>query len=193
MDPPTFYREVGVLGSALVAEIEAWASRQVGEPASFWISKTEKRVNLDLRKSQVRFLHPGEPLADRIVSRLKPVAERALPTLGAPVEPLEPGLLQHSVYPTAGGHHVWHQDRALQGDLPPEVQRRRVSLSVLLQAAEDGGRLELAPVGAVHASVDDAVAFLSERIHRVTPVRAGRRVSLTTWFLARECQDPTVG
>lgn len=179
-----------MLGSTLMAEIEAWASRRVGEPASFWISRTEKRVNLDLRKSQVCFLHPGEPLADRIVSRLKPVAERALPALGAPVEPLEPGLLQHSVYPAAGGHHAWHQDRGLQGDLPPEVQRRRVSLSVLPQAAEDGGRLELAPVGAVHASVDDAVAFLSERVHRVSPVREGVRVSLTTWFLAPERSPP---
>ena len=185
-DPPTHYREVGVLGSALIGEIEAWAARQASEPASFWVSRTEKRVNLDLRKAQVRFLHPGEPLADRIVARLMPVAVRALSFLGTPDTPVVPGLLQHSVYPTDGGHHTWHPDRGRQKDLPLRVKRRRLSMSVLLRAADDGGVLELADVGAVEASVDEAVAFLPERIHRVSPVRAGNRVALTTWFLAPE-------
>lgn len=192
MDAPTHYREGGVLGSTLMEEIEAWASRQESEPASFWVSKTKKQVNLDLRKSQVLFLYPGEPLADRIFARLMPVAERALLHLGAPSEPLEPGLLQYSLYPTDGGHYVWHVDRGRRGRLPPEVQRRRLSLSVLLRAAEDGGLLELAEGGPIEVSVDEAVAFLPERVHRVSPVRAGVRVSLTTWFLAAEGLRPPV-
>lgn len=175
-----------MLGSTLRKEIEAWALRHESEPAGFWVSRTEKRVNTDLRKAQLRFLHPGQLLADRIVARLMPVALRALSHLGMPDEPLEPGLLQHSVYPTDGGHHTWHPDRGRQEDLPAQVKRRRLSMSVLLRPADDGGVLELADVGAVEASVDEAVAFLPRRIHRVSPVRAGSRVSLTTWFLAPE-------
>ena len=181
------------MGSTLLKEIEAWALRRKSEPASFWVSKTEKRVNLDLRKAQLRFLHPGEPLADRIAARLLPVALRALSHLGEPDEPLEPGLLQHSVYPTDGGHHTWHPDRGRKENLPAAVKRRRLSMSVLLRAADDGGVLELAEVGAVEASVDEAVAFLPGRIHRVTPVRAGNRVALTTWFLAPEGPQGAAG
>lgn len=181
-----FYREAGALGRTLLAEIETWASHQKAEPGSFWVSKTRKRVDSAVRKSQVRFLHPGEPLADRIVADLMPVAERALLRLGRPDERLEVGLLQHSVYPTDGGHHAWHPDRKRDGVLPPEVTRRRLSVSVLLKAAEEGGLLELAEVGAVESGVGEAVAFLPERIHRVSPVRAGERISLTTWFLGRE-------
>lgn len=188
-----FYRQVGALGPALIDEVTEWASRQAGKPGGFWVSEREQRVDLGLRKSRVLFLRQGETLADRILARLSRVAECAAPELGLPRMPLTAPLVQHSVYPSDGGHYTWHPDISARPNLPEHVTRRRLSMSVLLQPADDGGLLELEGVGSVDLSVDEAVAFLPHRRHRVSPVLAGERVSLTAWFLAPERLNPRIG
>lgn len=180
------YRQTRALGPALIDEVTEWASRQVGEPGGFWVPEREQRVDLGLRKSRVLFLHRGERLADRILAKLSRVVECAAPRLQLPEMPLTAPLVQHSVYPSDGGHYTWHPDISARPNLPEHVKRRRLSMSVLLQPADDGGLLELEGVGPVDLSVGEAVAFLPHRRHRVSPVLAGERVSLTTWFLAPE-------
>lgn len=188
-----FYRQAGALGPALIEEVTEWASRQTGKPGGFWVSETEQRVDLRLRKSRVLFLRRGEPLADRLLARLARVVECAARELGLPKMPLTAPLVQHSVYPSDGGHYTWHPDISTRPNLPEHVKRRRLSMSVLLQPADDGGFLELEGVGPVDLSMDEAVAFLPHRRHRVSPVLAGERVSLTTWFLVPEGQSLRIG
>jgi PKHD-type hydroxylase len=80
------------------------------------------------------------------------------------------------------GHFDWHSDI---GD-GPLARKRKLTLVVQLSGpdAYEGGRLEVMP--SAHAVVADpslgaACIFPSFLLHRVTPVTAGERHSLTVW------------
>lgn len=64
------------------------------------------------------------------------------------------------------------------------TESRRVSMSVLLEEAEEGGRFELRDKGVVSMDVGDALVFDSDMYHRVRPVRKGRRRALVFWMRA---------
>jgi predicted 2-oxoglutarate/Fe(II)-dependent dioxygenase YbiX len=101
-----------------------------------------------------------------------------------------------------GDHFSAHSDGGVDGDAPPEVTRRRVSLVVALndgagaQPDFTGGELHFypsSPPGVEPAPEDHVavcsrpgllIAFPSPMVHRVTPVAGGCRYSLAMWALA---------
>jgi PKHD-type hydroxylase len=82
----------------------------------------------------------------------------------------------------ARGHFGWHSDIGA-GAL---AARRKLTIVVQLSDPADysGGQLELQPDSHVHAAntaMGTATLFPSFVLHRVTPVTAGTRWSLTLW------------
>lgn len=80
------------------------------------------------------------------------------------------------------GHFDWHSDTG-EGRL---AGKRKLTFVAQLSAPEDyeGGALELNPNGTIQSLPRDqgaAVLFPSFTLHRVTPVTAGIRRSLTLW------------
>ena len=184
---PRVYREPGVLDAHVRKQIDHWVSHQPGEPASVWVSERQKKVNFAVRRSEIRFLRAGEPLADRLLAILSSVAARALRKLsesGAESELIEADILQHSIYGPNGGHYAWHTDTGKRQDLPLHVKQRRLTMCVALRAPTKGGLLELARIGPIEPAIGEVVAFLPRFPHRVTPVMSGERHSLTTWYSA---------
>ena len=89
-------------------------------------------------------------------------------------ERLECDALQFTSYQT-GGHYDFHVDAYGQA-------RRQVSVVVMLENAEAGGDLEISGE-VINIKPGDAVFFPSETAqHRVTPVRAGSRLTLVGWW-----------
>jgi PKHD-type hydroxylase len=80
------------------------------------------------------------------------------------------------------GHFDWHADVG-QG---PAAARRKLTVVVQLSAPDGygGGALEVRPSTAVLTAPRDRgtmAVFPSPMLHRVTPVTAGERFSLTLW------------
>ncbi|MHC0053712.1 2OG-Fe(II) oxygenase [Actibacterium sp. D379-3] len=80
------------------------------------------------------------------------------------------------------GHFSWHSDI---GD-GPVARKRKLTMVVQLSqpGGYDGGVLELMPDSHIHAAnrnCGTATLFPSFVLHRVTPVTAGERFSLTIW------------
>lgn len=83
---------------------------------------------------------------------------------------------------SAGGHFDWHSDIG-DGQF---AARRKLTVVVQLSdpAGYSGGRLQTNADGHVREAETEcgsATAFPSFVLHRVTPVTAGARYSLTTW------------
>ena len=76
-----------------------------------------------------------------------------------------------------GHHFAWHRD-AVERD----GRIRKISMTVVLRAAEVGGVFEYGDFGPVELAPGDAVLFPSGHLHRVTPVTAGVRDSLVMWL-----------
>lgn len=80
------------------------------------------------------------------------------------------------------GHFAWHSDI---GD-GPLARRRKLTMVIQLSEPSDyeGGQLEIMPSASAMAADTDrgaATVFPSYLLHRVTPVTAGTRHSLTIW------------
>ncbi len=95
------------------------------------------------------------------------------------------------------GHYFRaHQDRSEDAADPPEVRLRRLTLVCLLNDADpadglptfDGGALVVYGPGPVNVkpSAGSVVAFDSDLLHEVRPVRSGQRFSSIAWLLAKE-------
>ena len=107
-----------------------------------------------------------------LIDRLTPLATELT---AAPLAPLE--RVQFGRY-AEGGHYSWHQDA-----VNPSFSRyRQVSLSIIMQHAEQGGALEIKDHDPIELAPGDCVLFPSSMYHRVTPVEAGLRESLVAWF-----------
>ena len=76
-------------------------------------------------------------------------------------------------YPT-GGYITWHQDTE-PGD------PRTFTIIALLKEADEGGEFQLNGYGTIHLLPGEAILFPAHVFHRVSPVLAGTRESLTLW------------
>ena len=77
-----------------------------------------------------------------------------------------------------GDHFEWHDDNGAD----PAVGARHLSAIVVLETARSGGDLETESGRIALAPGDVAVFPACALTHRVTPVIAGRRRTLTVWY-----------
>ena len=68
----------------------------------------------------------------------------------------------------------WHSDYHL-GDIT------KLGVSVLLKSPEKGGKLQFWDRDSIPESCGDAVVFPGFMLHRVSPVKKGKRISLSAW------------
>jgi PKHD-type hydroxylase len=94
--------------------------------------------------------------------------------------------IQYTVYDEIGSHYKWHCDT--QASIYDPQYTRKLSISLLLSSKEDfkGGELQIMASNnemvTVDMNVGDAIVFPSDAMHRVRPLKEGKRVSLVGWF-----------
>lgn len=106
---------------------------------------------------------------------------RATEALGFDIEKIHAPLKVQRY--EAGGFHAWHNDIA-----SPRYRTRKLGITVQLSPAEDysGGDFQLFdhpdPVS-IPRTPGCAVIYPAYMVHRVAPVTAGTRYSLTAWVI----------
>lgn len=140
------------------------------------------RRNAHLRRARIAWLDDDRAPAWLLRRIVEAVAEANRRRFDFAVEGFDERI-QIARYPAATeGHFDWHSDVG-EG---PLARRRKLTLVAQLSDPADyaGGRLELNPDGRPQEAPrarGDAVLFPSFVLHRVTPVTAGERASLTIW------------
>jgi PKHD-type hydroxylase len=136
----------------------------------------------DIRRAQIAWLD-DEGSADWVMQRvMAAVAEANRETFHFQLEGFEERLQVAAYDANEEGHFDWHSD--MGGG--PLAARRKLTIVAQLTRSEqyEGGELQLNPAGrpfAASAGIGDAILFASFVLHRVTPVTAGLRHSLTCW------------
>jgi len=95
--------------------------------------------------------------------------------------------VQYTYYKGEKSHYAWHADTLPSGLNPGDV--RKLSISLLLSDPEEyeGGEFQLLfrdrrQMFTVKPELGSAVIFPSDALHRVRPLRGGKRVSLVGWY-----------
>jgi PKHD-type hydroxylase len=94
--------------------------------------------------------------------------------------------IQYTVYDGKGTHYDWHDD--MSPSLYDKLLIRKLSISLMLSSQDDyrGGELQLRlgpkTMDTVNLNMGDAIVFSSDTIHRVRPLKSGKRISLVGWF-----------
>jgi SM-20-related protein len=196
-----FFRKVGVfiatgfIDEGECATLVSAMLAQPGHPAEMFRADAPGYIDEQARRARVIEPQSDGPAcgADQKIARMKPDLERFFGL--SLVDPAPSDLV---LYPT-GGFFQPHRDRSIGGS-ENEPARRRITVVVMLneQTPEPradqyaGGDLRLfglidegpwREVGfAVEPAVGQLVAFRAETLHDVTPVTAGNRCVLVTWF-----------
>ena len=126
------------------------------------------------RVAKVGWLYRNEPKWDWLYRIIDPWMIQA-PFGKWHFDDPQPESIQFTHYPP-DGRYGWHPDRG-------NGNRRIVSCTILLNAAERGGTLEFRkPSSAPQLTAGDGVVFQAHHVHRVTPVEEGIRESLVAWL-----------
>lgn len=154
--------------------VEPWLKKQ--ELHSGTILE-EKRVDTSIRDSKV-VMFPFERFP-KLAEYLSTVTSRYREELTPYVSGFNNPDIQYTVYEDSAGHfYNWHKD----GSIGSSMDYRKLSMTLVLENAEEGGIFELAGVGPIHCEPGDIILFPSWMEHRVTPVTKGTRRSLVAWF-----------
>lgn len=148
-------------------------------------------VNEKMRRSTIRWVPRDDPRLSWLYLRIARLAlEANAGFFGLDLTGTADGFreLQFTEYhgsADAAGHYDWHEDNSWRG---AGIFDRKLSMVIQLSRPGDytGGRLELdrdplPPDAFINRG--DVIFFPSFNRHRVTPVTAGTRYSLVTWFL----------
>lgn len=147
-------------------------------------------VDVDLSARSAWQVSVTGALEDGLTNAIRGLRTELADHFAIPLAPCEdPSFLRYG----AGGFHRPHKDRAsAHADSSGDAQQRRVSISLLLNDEYAGGALTFYGLindpawrdygFALPAETGLLVAFRSDMLHEVTPVLAGERCSLVTWF-----------
>ena len=161
----TFRVFPGAIAADELARIESHAEICPWEPGTTWSGRG--------RTSGVHWLDPEAfaGLYEAVLGRMEWMAAHWNLPAGPRVE-----LMQLARY-GPGGWFDWHPDAG------PEYNRA-ISACAPVRHAGAGGGFELAGRGEMALAPGDLVVFPSTACHRVIPVSAGERLSLTQWLPA---------
>ena len=94
--------------------------------------------------------------------------------------------IQYTIYDEEGDCYDWHIDGPLQSAFNPN-HYRKLSISLCLSSKDeyDGGELDVR-VGTLERNykidMGDVIIFPSDTLHRVRPIKSGKRISLVGWY-----------
>ena len=95
--------------------------------------------------------------------------------------------IQYTYYKGNGSHYSWHADAMESGLAQGDV--RKLSISLLLSDPDDyeGGEFQLLfkdrrEMISIKPELGSAIIFPSDALHRVRPLKGGKRVSLVGWY-----------
>lgn len=142
-------------------------------------------VNTELRRSTVRWLSRSDSTLSGLYQKIEILALKAnANAFGFDLSGFHE--VQFTEYNAdAEGTYGWHEDLCWTKATPFD---RKMSMVIQLSDKDDytGGKLELKhdplPAG-IFENQGDVIFFPSFNIHRVTPVKLGKRHSLVTWFV----------
>lgn len=141
-----------------------------------------KSYAVDVERRSVKTVYIGRTAANRwVFDRMDQYFQTVAAVLGIDVAETREDL--KLMFYNAGDHfNAWHMDVG-----PNHATARKISMSVELSPAGsyEGGLLEIMPdalAPALKVGQGGGIAFPSFRVHRVTPVVSGKRVSLVNWI-----------
>ena len=92
--------------------------------------------------------------------------------------------IQYTVYDGHGTKYTWHNDH--QPSTYYKNMWRKLSISLCLSSDYEGGELQVMTyqncMETYKLKCGDAVIFSSDAMHRVRPIRSGKRISLVGWM-----------
>ena len=93
--------------------------------------------------------------------------------------------IQYTVYEGKGTEYGWHTDHAVSEF--EEDRIRKLSISLCLSSKDDyeGGEFQIMMGNKMFSykmDVGEAIVFPSDCLHRVRPLKSGKRVSLVAWY-----------
>lgn len=94
--------------------------------------------------------------------------------------------IQYTIYEGKGSHYTWHFDTAPSSFYQNSV--RKLSLTMMLSSKDEyeGGEFQLmrAPkeMDTFDMELGDVIIFPSDMIHRVRPLKSGKRITLVGWY-----------
>jgi len=96
-------------------------------------------------------------------------------------------IVQLTKYSEQGSYYDWHKDSNILFRQHPESLQRKLSCTILLKEAKEGGifETELGTSGYNHKA-GSVIVFPSFLKHMVTPVIRGERISIVSWTCGPE-------
>ena len=92
--------------------------------------------------------------------------------------------IQYTVYDGPGTGYTWHSDQ--RPSTFYENMWRKLSISLCLSSDYEGGELQIITyqnyLQTYKMQCGDAVIFSSDMMHRVRPLKSGKRISLVGWM-----------
>lgn len=98
--------------------------------------------------------------------------------------------IQYTEYNQKGSHYAWHCDTGTANmELLNNCETNKLSISLLLSDPDEyeGGEFQLQLCGrsdmiSMKPPLGYAIIFPSTSVHRVRPIKSGKRVSLVGWY-----------
>jgi PKHD-type hydroxylase len=94
--------------------------------------------------------------------------------------------IQYTVYEGKGSHYTWHNDFTTDTYVPEMIRKLSISMCLSSKDEYEGGEFQImiSPRKMETFSMDigDVIIFPSDVMHRVRPLKAGKRVSLVGWY-----------
>lgn len=94
--------------------------------------------------------------------------------------------IQFTVYEGKGSHYAWHSDFVTDNYDPGMIRKLSISLCLSSKDEYEGGEFQLMSspreMRTFRMDVGDVIIFPSDMIHRVRPLKSGKRVSLVGWY-----------
>jgi PKHD-type hydroxylase len=93
--------------------------------------------------------------------------------------------IQYTVYEGKGSHYGWHFDTKKSSCLPNTIRKLSISLCLTSKDDYEGGEFEIL-IGnkptTFKMNCGDAIIFPADCLHRVRPLKSGKRISLVGWY-----------
>ena len=97
--------------------------------------------------------------------------------------------IQYTVYEGKNSHYSWHKDSnrsTFSYDGTPLIRKLSISLCLSSKDDYDGGEFQIMyghkDMKTIKLDVGDVIVFSSDCVHRVRPLKSGKRISLVGWF-----------